>query len=397
MSYTVCPYLVSIDELKKAVGSKDRKLAQAVLNHIKERNETLDEDEWNTTATVKALVNGNLENDKIEGFQYGYALEAFCAYLGKREDVEALESVRSSSEFSDYWSWLFADQPLIPFNGYDGGDFPAIGYLYRADIPAEIQRTKELQFDKIVKQEQQQPNKAQLEMEWAVFSADYEPVPVSPADFPWLDESYYDSAQQELESLGFHKVRDVEYLHWSRVVPEVRNFSRSLINAERNISAAITQIRVAKPKTDEQKSIDVRCMEFTSEFSDGTFLVTTNMLGITVLESIEGITIQNFRPDISLKDLLYYQKTRIQLDCTWRKKELRTHATDDELIASGERQFLHWRADRQKKLQEAKTGMVTTLELDEETIECLEEIRTGLLALYEKALEANTDIVTFYY
>lgn len=60
MSYTVSPYLVSIDDLKHAVGSQDRKVTLAVLNkRAEERNETFDEneldnpvpkdeDDWNT-------------------------------------------------------------------------------------------------------------------------------------------------------------------------------------------------------------------------------------------------------------------------------------------------------------------------------------------------------------
>ena len=322
MSYTVSPYLVSIDELKKAIGGKDRAWGIAVLKkRAKENGEPFDEgewdkpareddeeDEWNTVAAVKALVNGNLKSKKIKGYQYGYALEAICQYLGKRDGVEALESIRGTSGGTDYWEeWIFAEKPLVPFNGFNDGDFPIIDYLHLADIPAKVQRTKELDFGKVWKKVNQvisQHSKVQLDMEWAVFSADYETATVSPADFPWLAESYYDSVQQELEALGFSKVRDAEHLPNSRVSPETRNFCRVLINVERNIGVAINQVRVVKPQNDEQRNVDVRCVEFTSEFSDGTFLITANTLGINNLENVEGIMVLNLLPDTPLNEVL---------------------------------------------------------------------------------------------
>ncbi len=418
MSYTVGPYLVNIDDLKKSVGSKDRVFAIAVLKRrAKEKDETFDEsdsdglvpkdkdegdeddwDSWNTMAAVKALVNGDLDNERITGSQYGYALESFCGHLGKRQCVEALEDVHFSGDFDSYWPWLStASKPLIPFSGYND-DFPIIGYLPLADLPEEIQRTKELDFaglgSKKVDLAATFQNKAQLQMEWAIFSADYETILVQPDDYPWLDEGYYDSIQQKLETLGFRKVRDAELLHLSHVLPDTRYFCRTLINADRNVGASISQIRIVKPQNADQRSVDIRCVEFSSEFSDGTFLVTANMLGISVLESFDGVTFQNFPLDTPLNELLDYHKVSAQAYCASAKTEPKILATDDDLILAGERQHLLIRADREKKLMEIVAAEV---EPDEELIEWLEEIRTDLLALYKKALKAKKDIVAFYY
>jgi hypothetical protein len=365
----------------------------------KDEDEEDEWDEWNTAPAIKALVNGDLLNEKIAGSQYGYALEALCIHFGEREGVESLESVHYSDDFASYWSWLSNKKPLVPFNDYND-DFPIIGYLLLADIPKEIKRTKKLKFKTVPKERPQwelDQQKAQLEMELAIFSADYETATVSPADFPWLDGSYYDSVQQELETLGFRKVRDGECLHLSRLMPETRYFYRTFINAERNISAIITQIRVVEPKTDEQRNIDHRSVEFSSEFADGTFLMTTNILGVTNLESVEGITFQNLPPDTPLEGVLNFHKMFVQIQQnTLAKGEPRTFATDDDLVSTGEQQQALMRADRQKKLSALETG-TDTEEPDEDLIEWLEEIRTELLALYEKALETKTDIVTFYY
>ena len=420
MSYTVSPYLVSIDDLKHAVGSQDRKVTLAVLNkRAEERNETFDENEldnpvpkdedndWNTTAAVKALVDGDLKNEKIAGFQYGYALEALCAYLGKREGVESLESVRSGcGSFDDYWDWIFGDETLIPFKGYNSS-FPTIGYLRLADIPKEIKRTKKLKFDTATQNEGSAeaqemlaamlaPQKARLELELAVFSAKYEVATVSPADFPWLDESYYDSVQQELESLGFSKVRDVEYHHLSRICQETRHFSRLLVNAERNICASISQVRFIDPKTGKERRANDRIVRFTSEFSDGAFFITENTKAIQFF-AVENVTYVPSMPKTPLKKLLDEHKSPPFIQPSPWTKEVRIHATDDDLIAMGERLHHLMRVNVPKKLQEFETENAVKEEPDTELLDWLESIRTDLLALYAKAVETKKDIVTFYY
>lgn len=425
MSYTVGPYIVSIDALSKAIGSKDRALAVAVLKRrAEEEGEPFDEsafddtapidedeaeeadedwDSWNMVAAVKALVNGDLDDDKISGSQYGYALETICAYLGNREFIESLEDVRFSGDFGGYWPWLSGDdKPLVPFNDYNG-DFPFIGYLPLADIPAEIQRTKELEFAETIGKsmdvETAIRNKAQFQAELEVFSSEYETATVSPEDFPWLDESYYDSVQQELESLGFRKVRDGERLHLSRLYPETRHFHRLFVNEEEDICATVSQVRIVDPQNDEQRSVDVRCVEFESEFSDGTFFITANTLGVHELENIDGILFENFLPDTPVRELLDdHRKSRETLQQYVIKSEFRKNATLDELIEADKRQQAFLRADRQKKVDESYTGIdVTNEEPDDELNEWLEEIRTEMLALYEKAVESKKDIVTFYY
>jgi hypothetical protein len=351
----------------------------------------------NTAAAVKALVDGDLQNKKIAGYQYGYALEAICQYLGQREGVEALEDVHLSDFFAPFWTWILNQKKrLVPFNDYHDGDFPFIGYLQLADIPKEIKRTKKIDFYKELAgtPSDQSQQKAQMSAELAVWSADYETATVSPAEFPWLDESYYDSVQKELEALGFRKIRDGENLHASNANPEVRHFFRAFINAERNVSASVTQIRVVEPQTDEHRNIGVRVLEFTSEFADGTFLETTN--ADYAFGTVDGINFMPCPADMA-DDLYNYHRGLLRRqEQAMGKGEPLTWATDDDIEAVGKRMHLLMRADRQKKLQALETGAATE-EPDEELLKWLEEIRTGLLDLYEKALEANKDIVTFYY
>jgi hypothetical protein len=243
-----------------------------------------------------------------------------------------------------------------------------------------------------------------LVMKFAVFYEDFETVTVSPGDFPWLDESYYDSVQKDLELFGFSKVQDGELLHFSLASPEVRTFYRLLINAERNICATIMQFRVVEPQDDEQRNMEIRCVEFTSECSDGTFLVTTNTLGVNNLEDVEGISFCQLPPDVPLDVLQSCHMEQIQSHCDSTQAELLTRPTDADIQSAGERQHLLMRAAGEKQVEVAMQDAMRvalaenfTDEPNEELLEWLEAIRTDLLALYEKAIEAKTDIVTFYY
>lgn len=163
MSYTVVPYLLKISDLEKIVGSKDRKkMIQVLKNKAEQDDEQFDENEldavrdtvdeeeddedWNTVEAVKAIINGDLNNNQILGFQYGYGLEAICMDLGENEFIEQLESVRGSWTFEEMWSWILDSKSPIAIPEPD--DFPCIGHLRLADIPKELERTQALDFDK---------------------------------------------------------------------------------------------------------------------------------------------------------------------------------------------------------------------------------------------------------
>jgi hypothetical protein len=178
MSYTVSPYLLKIDDLKKVVGSNDQTLFTAVLKNKaeedgdvweeepEENDECVDDDNDNEEdddeniddedgikQAICAIINGDLNNENIEPYQYGYALEVICQYLGEREFIEALESVRGSWTFNEMWSWILESKPPVPIP--DDGDFPCIGHLYHADIQKELDRTNALDFSNRNEKEQE--------------------------------------------------------------------------------------------------------------------------------------------------------------------------------------------------------------------------------------------------
>lgn len=101
----------------------------------------------------------------------------------------------------------------------------------------------------------------------------------TPDDFGWLDIEYYDRSQQELQSLGFRHLADIEVLTATKASPKMRTFLRCLVNHEGSIQAAVYHIRVSGwmtvltwlrffPK-------NMYIVDLETEFEDGTFLVTT--------------------------------------------------------------------------------------------------------------------------
>ncbi len=174
MSYTVCPYLLKIDDLKKAVGSRDDALFAAVLKHNadedgeewdddeEENDECVDTDEDDedddermvTKAAIRAIIDGNLQSKTIQPHQYGYALEAICRYMGNQEFVEALESVRGSWTFEEMWPWILGSKSPVSLPD-EGDDFPYVGHIRLADIQAELDRTKALDFSDCDEDEQE--------------------------------------------------------------------------------------------------------------------------------------------------------------------------------------------------------------------------------------------------
>lgn len=166
MSYTVNPYLLKIADLEKIVGSQDRdmmvkilknkaaqdgeKFDESELDFVEETNSYYDQDDdeenWNTVAAVRAIVNGDLNNKQILGHQYGYALEAICMYFGKHEPVEALESVRGSWTFEEMWGWILDSKSPVPLPD-QGDNYPYIGYLRLDEIQKELDRTERLNFN----------------------------------------------------------------------------------------------------------------------------------------------------------------------------------------------------------------------------------------------------------
>jgi hypothetical protein len=142
MSYQHMFYGVDLGRLKKLYGSGDKAFAEELLKAQAESladNDGFFEDGIsggnypNSETAVREIIAGKPKQNDAAAM-YGYVLKIICEHIGQPigEDVAAIRD-------HPYKSQLVASGPPIPIP-YDLADFPEIGYLSLADIPAEMKR-----------------------------------------------------------------------------------------------------------------------------------------------------------------------------------------------------------------------------------------------------------------
>jgi len=142
MGYAHLFYRVDLEGLKALFGSGQTALAREVLKKQADEVENLDlcfEDEIregscpDTKAALQDILSGRISYPRCPSM-YGYVLKILCEQIGKSfgEEVGAVHE-------HPYESRLARSGPPIPIP-YDPGNFPQIGFLAVAEIPAEIER-----------------------------------------------------------------------------------------------------------------------------------------------------------------------------------------------------------------------------------------------------------------
>jgi Ca2+/Na+ antiporter len=228
---------------------------------------------------------------------------------------------------------IFCRLPMVPWWGHILGTF----FMYSLILIFQLVQSMKATV------------REHLKKEWKLFSSDYEVVTADLSEFTRLDLNYYKSTQRELESLGFKKIRDYESLPYTKAFPELRTFTRSFNNIDCDICGDVVQNFYVKPKKLIESIFDLRLVRFTTEFSDGTFLETTNGLGVNPIQDVEGFTIQQFLPDISLETLLNTHEEELENICETKKVDAVLHRTVEEVHATKKRKFLLLCKDRLKK------------------------------------------------
>jgi hypothetical protein len=126
------------------------------------------------------------------------------------------------------------------------------------------------------------------------FSSPREWRDVSPEQFPHLDLKYYDELTTLLVGQGFRHVVDVEDVTGTRLSPDFRTFQRWMIGNDGEICAVIEHLRSGGGsrllRLDDDAPTSMRLIDFTSEFSDGTFLESANDKGLIFPHEIPGLT-----------------------------------------------------------------------------------------------------------
>jgi len=186
--------------------------------------------------------------------------------------------------------------------------------------------------------------KDDLDAERLIFMSDHERVPVDPNDYPDLDHEYYKSQSRFLKENGFDKLGDFDYPHISRVRPQIRSFTRLFISNEHDIVVSVQQ-NLAKARG---ISIDNRIVTLSTDFTDGTYLVTNNAKEISE-EQFDDIMFDYHPSDTPLAELLKSHRESIDRMCKERSIDVQLLMTESEVYASGVKRFALLRQNLLKK------------------------------------------------
>ena len=111
--------------------------------------------------------------------------------------------------------------------------------------------------------------------------------------FTQCDLAWYDDRRRELEALGFTYLADFEDVTISRSLTTSQpTFMRVLTAAEGDVCACIYQVTSSVVTPESNGAAEIRetfCVEFETEFSDGTFLLTTPTREVDLTDEVPGI------------------------------------------------------------------------------------------------------------
>ncbi len=196
-----------------------------------------------------------------------------------------------------------------------------------------------------------------------LFTTEFDAVDVKPSDFPWLDEQYFDAESEALQKLGFRFLADWAPVPHNKAFPEMETMIRCLTNEEKSVVAVIGQIRFVKPRNAYEKDVDIRVVQFSTEFSDGLILNTTNSQGLDPIESAEGFVIRMFPPETKTEPLLDLHVAQLKELLADPSRTARTVSTKEELFAVSYREHVLMSKDRLNKglLTDEEVGRITAI------------------------------------
>jgi hypothetical protein len=151
MSYGIVPFSVRIEELQKAVGSRDAALAARLkqsLANLVDEFDSGDEEEPTLNDAIDDLISG-AEFRKGYGHLYGYVIEGMCEEMGTMLDNSELGGMNAdwAEEVDQGMQDAGVSKDTLSLTGHlmyrkspvpipEPDDFPFIGYLTKGVIPA---------------------------------------------------------------------------------------------------------------------------------------------------------------------------------------------------------------------------------------------------------------------
>lgn len=127
----------------------------------------------------------------------------------------------------------------------------------------------------------------------AAWGTPHEYRQVNYLEFTQCDLGWYDDRQRELEALGFLPVADFEDVTISRSLRDSQpTFMRVMRSPSGDVCACIFQVTSSVVTPESAGAPQIRetfCVEFESEFSDGTFFLTTPTRDVDLTDEVPGI------------------------------------------------------------------------------------------------------------
>ena len=177
--------------------------------------------------------------------------------------------------------------------------------------------------------------------------------PASPGDFPDLDLPFYDATARQLESLSFRRLGDFRVAEPRPPDDDFATFFRVLVSADGVTTAGVHHMRSRGRTRVMQAELgrvtNIRTIDFTTEFVDGTWLLTDNLKGRTPEFPVPQKTHQRLGPTAPLSALLKVHEAAVA-----RLREGRPPRTPvlvrtvEDAYASAGRTSATARAQRQK-------------------------------------------------
>jgi hypothetical protein len=170
MSYGVMPFAVKLSQIRKAVGSKSKSLLRDLREEFEDElaedreqvEEANEDDEFDPELALEDAL-GHLIMDEerwdYEGAKYGYVIEMICSFFGEflsndhwtgiplawTEAIDdALQEIGVPAETFSIFSHLFYRGSPVEIPDID--DFPCIGYVTQAEIPAALAELTDERF-----------------------------------------------------------------------------------------------------------------------------------------------------------------------------------------------------------------------------------------------------------
>lgn len=118
-------------------------------------------------------------------------------------------------------------------------------------------------------------------------------------ELPAVDHYFYDINQEILLANGFRLLGNVENAFLTKKFPRIRTYTRVFCNTDGTIVAGLRHQPPSGPKSPGRHTI-----EFQTEFSDGTYLITNNTSKAPIARPSPGIMAIFYTPQTPCEELL---------------------------------------------------------------------------------------------